>query len=496
MKIAFLLVCFWAIGCYGTKRDHIQDPFNTPQILLHEAAYQPAQGHVKLHWEYLGQRPISQFLIVRRHNNAFQPIGTVPSQNTKRIEGIFEDPTIFSGEQVTYQIIAENVESGNVETEPVSLSIPGLQLNNVITDPLLGRVQISWTGSSETLASYEIIRSHPQGTETTIYQSKDLNQTQVFDSDILGNTTYTYFIKNTMQTGAQLQSRTAQTSLYTRLRQHQIDITSNEQIIFLPTTHIPGASHLRYKEQTNGITIETLRTVPTTPHLRNLQSTTIPLENLQKGSLSGAITPTTNTSLILPRIFVSALNAQTKQVIIKPFNLPQLLPAFWQNNTWTATPNASQTAIAIHPQGHIFISAGHTLKIFDEQSNELNSFTLSTGQPSALHVIKDVLWATFPNEGILAYAQITALLSGTLNWTTVSLPENAKPSDLIKNQFDQAVVLDSAQQHIYIFNADGTPNIHWPLTNITSQPVAITSEATGNPIYVIDTSGDIFAFGE
>lgn len=494
LKTPYLLLCFLWIGCYGSKRDHIQDPFNTPQILLHEAVYQPNQGNVKLRWEYLGQRPINQFIVARRHSDAFHPIGTVSPQNTLRMEDTFIDSNIFSGEQVTYQIIAENIELGNIETEPVPLSIPGLHLTHVIPNPLLGRIQISWTGSPQTLAHYEIIRSHPQGPETTIFQSKDLNQTQVFDSDILGNITYTYFIKNTMQTGKYLQSRTAQASLYKF--QYQTNVAPNQRIIFLPTTHIPGASHVQYQEHPKGITIETLRFIPNTLSLRSLQSTTIPLGDVQKGSLSGSLTPIPNTSLILPRIFVSVLQAQTKQVIIKSYNLPQLLPSFWEINTWIATPDASQTAMAIHPQGHLFVSAGHTLKIFDEQPSELHAFPLSIGEPSALHVTKDILWATFPNEGILAYTQIESLLSGTLTWETVPLPENAKPSDVIKNPFDQAVVLDTGNQQVYIFNDNGTPNIHWSLSNITSQPIAVTSDATENLIYVIDTSGDIFAFGK
>lgn len=498
-------------GCYNPERDLVVDPYNTPIIHFLNANYKEEDGFVNIRWEYIGREPVIRFMVNRQVfnvENLPREIANIPVVELKHknlIVGSFQDTSPVSGERISYWVTADLGNQRETTTERrVEVDIPGAHFGGVRRNPFNGSVEVFWTGNSEGVSAYEIIRRSSNRTEELVFRTEGSLDNLFLDETIRGNLTYTYTIWTSMLNGTRLKSREIQTGLFSLASKRKIEILSGpeERVRLSSGLAFSEASLLALvvkKEQTTIAKIQ-YKTNPSydgSLEVFRRSFVTIPLDI---GSLIHASIGIAGPSVLgqsVARMYLGGVHSETGQVVIKAYGLPNIQPVWIGPGDWYVSNFKSQIAIYSDSKDRLFVALGRELRIYDFVQDQVHTVSLNLQDPLDLLVSNDVVWIVYPHDSALFRGDMK-LLSGSISdvfWEKVFLPSGVQPVALTQNRFGLIFVLDAGNREVISFDTVGNRILEWSLPNGDYFGGDLTSDISGYElIHVSDTVGNVFTF--
>ena len=506
-------VCFrWVLvlwlmaigGCRSPERDLLQDPHNNPLVHMLEAGYEPASGAVSIRWEYIGDQPVTQFLVQRQWTTQVFSIGTVAGSVDLQV-GTFRDTTVIAGETMFYRVVAETASGGTVQTPLVPVDVPGAPMRGVQRDPVGLAVQILW-GQSEGAAAYEVIRRVGEGPEVVIYTTQDPLISFFWDEAPVDNDVHAYYVLTTLSSGIRLKSAEAFAQFYRLIAAMSVESFPDprERMVLATGSGATGGRLLALLGRSEQLSIaqfkyEIGQYYDGSPRaLRTLVANApVPLTGISPASVGLAGPPLLAGDAVFPRLYVGGLDAQTGRVVVRGYQLPQM-GRFWNGPSGWETGHADgRVALAVDASRRIYVAADGEMRVFTENLSQVGGVDLNGGVPAALLAGQDVVWVAWPEDGRLERGTLTftgGILVGAV-WSDVALPSGAKPLALTQNEAQQVFVLDAARQRVIGFTSAGVQTLSWdlPAGDYIGGSLAIEA-ASGGLLHVSNSNGEVLTY--
>jgi hypothetical protein len=499
-----LVLCILLIpSCYNPERDLIQDPFNTPLIHILDSEYEPATGAVLIQWEYLGGEPLLRVILQRRNDSGFDSIGvgsvSTPVSPDRFIDTFF-DPSPFSGELLEYAVTARTGR-GAVHGRAVQVQVPGARLLRLRRNPFSGRIQVDWQSIGDNIASFEVVRSSAGG-QTSLWVGGP-GEDSFTDTDVLGDTPYTYRINTAVSGGAQLQSKTLKSQVYSLERSEQVGTGGRRAVVSSGST-VSSATLLVLTEDSGDVDISKYRYFFGASFDGSQSIGAIREETVASGlsGISIASIDVAGPSSFLPpapneRLFVAARSGNGSAPVIRAFSLPHLNSVWEGPQDWLLSDPETPVLVAQTSDGLIYFSADRKIRVYTEDLSQLATYDLPFAQPGDMAGDENYLWAAVTSENRIVRTDIGSGLGPVLNWEDVDLEVGAgfSPTGLTFNRFGQLFVLDANARRVYAYDIGLSLLLSWSLPNEDFSAGGIALDGgSGNLIHVSSSSGSVFTY--
>ena len=483
---------------------------------------------VSVQWEYEGMGAIQAFHIFRKIGDQDSPIGLAVRHHldgdgielTGRL--VFQDLQPIAGEQAEYRVDLITGSGEPVRSRSFLLRVPGVLIQDAQPQEALSSIQLTWALVDEGILSYEVFRQIGDETPRSIYVPEDLSKTVFVDGPLIGNREYTYVIRSFLTGGRTLESRPQKVGLYPfvysravtpavadRVRLNWFGLTSVG--VEMPMACVFSTS----KIQIHQLDYQVIATQFDTGNKRtymigtdtNAEVVDLPFSDLNPITLSF-----TGPSAHQPNapVFITGVDIG-EQVVVKAF-VPSSPTSFYDtpvsaSTPWPAEGKDVRTASYYSGSGHLFVSVGKLLKVFDKDFQEVGLVQLEGIPYDLLEITGNMLWVSFPEENRLMFGTIAFDQDGRLLqpiWQNVVLPSHARPMGLDFNVHEQVVVLDGGNNQVLILDSQGRSVTHIEdligpfdqdgkpegdiMTGISSQGKI--------SVYVVNADGRLFFYGD
>lgn len=496
-----IAACLLALpGCYSPERDLIQDPHNTPLIHILESGFDPSSGAVTVRWEFLGRDPLVRVIVRRRSGSFFDSIAAVaPTGTADRSVDQYLDPSPPAGRLLEYSVSARTA-SLLVDARAVQVQVPGARLLRLRRNPFQGRIQTDWQSVGNDARSFQVVRTSPSGTETLV--TADAGVSTYLDTDISGDTPYTYRILSQFDGGVSLESEPLEATVYARERREAVApgasrlaiatgsaATSATLLALVATDDDIDVSRYRYFF---GASFDGTQTVGA---IRE-ETTGTRLTGVDRASLgiagpSAFRPPSTN-----ERAFVFGRNTGGTRVVVKAYSLPNLTKVWDGPVDWALSDAATPVAGVQGADGTTWIAADGTVRAYSVNLLEAGAFDLPFASPAVLAADDTWLWAVAALDGQLYRADISAGVGPSLAWEPVSLPvPGIRPTAITLNAFSQLFVADASAGTVHVFDDDLAHLLSWrlPTEDFSTGQMALDG-GPGNLIHVSSADGNVHTY--
>ena len=486
-------------GCYSPKRDSSVDPYNTPLIHLLGGDFDASSGVVIIQWEYLGEKPVANFVLQRRDVALFTNIerssGDGISGQLSTV-GSFQDEDLTAGERLQYRVVAEHIEGGAVRTDAIEISIPGAGLREIRRDPIGLAVQIVWDPGGEA-TGYELIRTPAAKSPEVVFTTDDPLQTTFWDRSINDNLVHAYTIRSQLPNGVQLTSRSANVQFYRESGRHLVETlrTSSERMR-LSSADVDGtADLLAVIARDNQVSLSRLRhTVGVTnagvPQIsRRLIGVSFPpLTGIIPQSFDLAGPPLSGLRVVFPRAYIGGLDASGR-VKVLGINLVQNTVAWQMPDDWISTSRSLR--LAHDGQQRVYVVTGRELRVYSSLGFPAGAISLPGEVPQDFAVHDGVIWAAWPDRLSRGQMQFSGDVLSDIVWQDVAT--GLAPRALTVNGAGQVFVLDD--NRLRIFKADGGALMSWvlPSGSFDTGDLAVGG-SSANLVHLSNQNGEVITY--
>ena len=494
-QLAFLCL---VLGCYNPQRDVSTDPHNTPLIHILDAAYDAPTGMAVVQWEYLGQKPVENFVLQRGETAVFRNVAQssgASAQGNFATVGAFRDGELIAGETMQYRVVAEYKEGGSARTDIVKVPIPGAGLREIRRDPIALAVQVVWQPGGG--LKYEVIRTPAGGESETIFTTQDSQQTSFWDASIADNRPYQYAIRSHLPAGVQLMSRSAQVQFYRNAGRHTIEPLRGGERMRLAAININGEADLialigqaerfflsRLQHMLHAALPDIVR--------QHIVGFFYGLTHFGGGhvpqSLDLAGLPLSATRSASPRVYFGGIDPNGRVNVEGANNntIVWQLPDHWISRS-------SQVRLAQDEQQRVYVATDGQLRVYSAAGNRLGALDFAQGDPVDIAVHNGVIWAAWANRVQRGVSRFSNEMFAGIAWDNASLELQDAPIALTLNAAGQVFVLHRAGVHV--FRATGTALISWalPLGAYAAGDVTIGGTAQGL-VHVSNENGEVIIY--
>lgn len=491
------LLCL-VLGCYNPQRDVSIDPHNTPLIHILDAAYDAPTGRAVVQWEYLGQKPVENFILQRGETSVFRNVAQssgASAQGNFATVGAFRDGELIAGETMQYRVVAEYRAGGSARTDVVKVPIPGAGLREIRRDPIALAVQVVWQPGGG--LKYEVIRTVAGGESETIFTTQDSQQTSFWDASIADTRPYQYAIRSHLSTGVQLISRSAQVQFYRNAGRYTVKPLRGGERMRLTATNINGeADMIALVGQVEQFCLSRLRHTlqAALPDIvrqpivgffycyTHLGSGHVPL------SLDLAGLPLSATRSAAPRVYFGGIdpNGRVNVEGVSNNTLVWQLPDHWVSRS-------PQVRLAQDEQQRVYVATDGQLRVYSAAGNRLGALDFARGDPVDIAVHNGVIWAAWANRVQRGVARFANGMFAGIAWENASLELQDAPIAMTLNAAGQVFMLHRAGVHV--FRATGTALISWALPPgaYAAGDVTIGGTAQGF-VHVSNENGEVIVY--
>ena len=479
-QLAFLCL---VLGCYNPQRDVSTDPHNTPLIHILDAAYDAPTGMAVVRWEYLGQKPVENFVLYRREPAGFRNVAQssgASAQGNFASVGAFRDGELIAGETMQYRVVAEYKEGGSARTDVVKVPIPGAGLREIRRDPIALAVQVVWQPGGG--LKYEVIRTPAGGESETIFTTQDSQQTSFWDASIADNRPYQYAIRSHLPAGVQLMSRNAQVQFYRNAGRHTVEpLRGGERMRLAATvTDLDGEYMLVLIGRAGRISLWRFR--------HKLNTELLVGTDLVPQSLDLAGLPLSATRSASPRVYFGGIDPNGR-VNVEGVNnniIVWQLPDHWISRS-------SKVRLAQDEQQRVYVATDGQLRVYSAAGNRLGALDFAQGDPVDIAVHDGVIWAAWANRVQRGVSRFSNEMFAGIAWDNASLELQDAPIALTLNAAGQVFVLHRAG--VQVFRATGTALISWALPPgaYAAGDVTIGGTAQGL-VHVSNENGEVIIY--
>lgn len=494
-QLAFLCM---VLGCYNPQRDVSTDPHNTPLIHILDAAYDAPTGMAVVQWEYLGQKPVENFVLYRRETAGFRNVAQSSGESAQgnfASVGAFRDGELIAGETMQYRVVAEYREGGSARTDVVKVPIPGAGLREIRRDPIALAVQVVWQPGGG--LKYEVIRTPTGGESETIFTTQDSQQTSFWDASIADNRPYQYAIRSHLPAGVQLMSRSAQVQFYRNAGRHTVEPLRGGERMRLAAININDEADLiALIGQAERFFLSRLQhTLPAAlPDIvrQHIVGFFYGLTHFGGGhvpqslDLAGFLLSATRSAS--PRVYFGGIDPNGR-VNVEGVNnniIVWQLPDHWISRS-------SQVRLAQDEQQRVYVATNGQLRVYSAAGNRLGALDFAQGDPVDIAVHNGVIWAAWANRVQRGVSRFSNEMFAGIAWDNASLELQDAPIALTLNAAGQVFVLHRAG--VQVFRATGTALISWALPPgaYAAGDVTIGGTAQGL-VHVSNENGEVIIY--
>lgn len=500
--LCVLLGIFLLSGCYSPKRDLIQDPVNTPLIHILDSSFDPASGSVTVRWEYLGAAQLFRVVVLRRITGDFDSIGVVTtgtSVGQDRFVNVYSDAGPPAGELLEYSVTART-DVGRVEARAVQVQVPGARLLRLRRNPFQGRIQLDWQAVGNDPNSFEIVRQ-ADGSAMSLVTAGP-SETSFVDTEVTGDTPYSYVIRTNVSGGAMLESFPLSAEVYS-LERTEVVPNPGQRLALGTGSSSSSATLLALVGRGSFIDVSEYRYFfgvsfdgsQTVGAIRE-ETTSVLLSDVDVTSLSIAGSSVFQPASQGDRAVIAGRNAAGSRVVIQALSLPNLTVAWDGPPDWTISDSNSPVTVSQVGDGNTYVAADGDMRVYTSTNLELERYSLPFDTPTDIDGDNQNLWFVVPSESRVYRADISTGLLPDLTWAPVTLPiANVNPTALTLNRFGQVFVLDGSTRMVHAFDSDMTHLLSWSLPNEDfAQGSLALDGGTGNLVHVSTSSGKIHTY--
>ena len=486
-----LLVC---AGC-ESRRDLVNDPANSPIVVPFDLRYDEEQNAVIIEWEYLGIEPAARYQIWRVERDGIHRLPwynlPAPSREVNRRADVWDmmpivDSAIHAGEKYIYILRTETAGKRLAEAPVGEVQIPGARLETIQFLPEEGTATVDWYLPTGVLRRYELLRSVDDAAAQVIFQSEDPTVASFTDVLIEGNRKYTYRLRNTMDRGVVLDSRDIALHPYQRRLDFNIVEAPNVFVALTSAAASARSPALVLIATSDAISIREVnqRGYEGSPHVLPVPNRAgLRLASLSVAAVSAGISD-------LPTVLLGGILPETKEVQLSAFERG-VTEILWQYEGWRVADSEWPTAMAVAPDGTIWVGIGQRLKAFSFETNnivQLGSYdTGIEGAIRSLAVLGSDIWMVTTLGEVFR----TDNMGSQPVWDGVVLPADVFPV-WISSGLKTVFVL--ARDRIMVFNADGQPVLRWGGLDDLALDSAGLAVSEFEDVYVWDAQNRIVLF--
>ena len=491
----FLLCLLLCTGC-DSRRDLVNDPANSPIVYPLDLRYDEEQDAVVLEWEYLGIEPAVRYQIWRIERDGIHMLPwynlPAPSREANRRADAWEmmpivDTAIHAGEKYIYILRTETAGKRLAEAPVGEVQIPGALLSDIQFLPEEGTATVNWHLSAGVPRRYELLRSIDDAASQVIFQSEDPSVANFTDVLIEGNRKYTYRLRNTMDRDVVLESRDIALHPYKRRLDFNI-VEAQNVFVALTSATTFGSPALVLLATSDAISIREVNHTgyegsPRVLPVSNREG--LRLESLSVATISAG-------SPAAPYVLLGGILSETKEVQLSAFQ-NDISEILWQYEDWRVADSELPTAMAIAPDGTIWVGVGQRLKAFSFNVNTIiERGAYDTGIEGAIQSLA-VLGSDIWMVTTLGEVFRTDNMGAQSVWEEVVLPTGVFPV-WIGSGSDSRAVFVLARDRIMVFNADGQPVLRWRVMDDLALDPAGLTVSHDRGVYVWDAQNRIILF--
>ena len=492
---SILLSCLLVFAGCDSRRDLVNDPANSPIVFPLDLRYDEGQNAVVLEWEYLGIEPATRYQIWRVERDGIHTLPwynlPVPSREANRRADVWEmipivDTTIHAGEKYRYILRTETAGLRPAEAPVGEVQIPGARLETIQFLPAKGTATVNWHLPAGVLRRYELLRSVDDAAAQVIFQSEDPAVASFTDVLIEGNRRYTYRLRNTMDRDVVLESRDIALHPYKR-RDFNIVEAPNVFVALTPAAAF-GSPALALLATSDAISVRDLNQ---TGYVGNLSVLPVPNRaGLRLGSLS--VAAISDGSPAAPYVLLGGILSETREVQLSAFR-NGASEVSWQYEDWRVADSELPTAMAVAPDGTIWVGVGQRLRAFSFNINtvvERGSYDTGTeGAIQSLAVLGSDIWMVTTQGEV--FRTDTGHMGSQTVWDDVVLPAGVFAVWVSRGP-RAAFVL--ARDRVMVFNADGQSILQWGGLDDLILDSAGLAVSVFEEVYVWDAQNHIVLF--
>ena len=510
---------------FGCGKSNTVDSVPTDSFVNITSVHLDAQtAAVSVLWEYEGVGAIQAFHIFRKiGDQKFDQIGNVDG-NGVGFSGqlVFQDLSPFAGEQAEYRVDLVMGAGESVQSRSFPLLVPGVLIQGAQADEAQAGVKLAWTPVDNGILSYEVFRKMDDEAPRSVYVSEDLSQRAFVDGPLIGNHEYEYVIRSLLAGGRVLDSRPQKVGFYSAAYSRAVTQSVSDRVRFswfnlvsisaeIPMACVFGASKTQIHQLDYQVIVTPRETGNETTYMigtgANAEVVDLNIADLNPATLSFA-----GPSAHQPNVpaFITGVD-MGGQVVVKAFASSSVASPYDTpisvTVSWSAEGQEVRTASYYAGSGHLFASAGKTLKVFDQNFEEVGAMQLEAIPYDLLTVMGNMLWVSFPEENRLMFGTFAFDQDGRFLhpiWQNVVLPSNARPMGLDFNAHEQIVVLDGENSKVLILDLQGELVTHiGDLIGPFDQDgmpegdvMAGVSSQGKSSVYVVNADGRMFFYGD
>ena len=501
---ALFITLFMGVGC-GSRRDIPTDPAVSPVIVPFDLSYDKQTGRVVFDWEYLGVEPPTRFRFLRVEREGIhflnwqdlpEPIRAADERaDVWDVEPVV-DMELNAGEKYAYIIRTETAFARPAEAPLGQIQIPGARLEDIFLAPEKGTATLVWHLPLGVPQKLELVRESHDDTAPLVYILPNLSDTTFVDVLPKGNTTYRYFLRNTMDHDVVLESRAYVLEAYQQFLPFQESEPLDTHVFLTPSMNFSSdVLALVATEQ-----FISVRDLGLNGYIVNPFE--LPVKNREKlnlPSLSLAVTPIGKPQR--SRRLLAGIMPETRDVQLSAFIFEgdAFVEVPWQYTDWVVDNVNLPTAMFVGPDGTIWVGIGQTLRAFVSEGDgvvEVGTLDLNlSGHVQSLVVFDSGMWVVTTDGQVWKSSPVIDVTGGLMPplWEQVVLPVDAFPLSVSGN--DRAVfVLDQAQGRVLAFDFDGQPGLWWQgLDGLDLGQGGLAVSRDGN-VYVWDAQNQMALF--
>ncbi len=503
----YFFLCLLILAGCDSRRDLATDPANSPIVVPFDLRYDEEQNAVVLEWEYLGIEPVARYRLWRNERDGFRGFSwrdlPAPYREANRRADVWEMMPIAhfdiqAGERYPYSLHTETTGKKPARASVGAVQIPGALLETIQFLPEEGTATVNWHLAAGVPRRYELLRSVDDAAAQVIFQSEDPEVVSFTDVLIEGNRKYTYRLRNTMDRDVVLDSREMFIYPYQRRFNFSIAEAPNVFVALAPAADFVRSPALVLLATSDAISI---REANPTEYVYRTRVLPVPnraelrLESLSVAAVSTRIR-------VLPTVLLGGILSETREVQLSAFQEVQLTPSQWRISEipwryadWRVADSELPTAMAIAPDGTIWVGVGQRLKAFSFNVNTIvERGSYDTGIEGAIRSLavlgSDIWMVTTLGE---VFRTDTSHLRSQPVWEEVVLPDGVF-AVWVSSGSDSKTVFVLDRDRIMVFNADGQPVLRWRVMDDLALDPAGLTVSHDRGVYVWDAQNRIILF--
>ena len=472
-----LLAVLLVSGCVESIRDNLQDPVLKPLVIPKGVDFDAGDGTVVVRWEYVG-REVTRFRMFRRNfrTGVFDtgdwidlPAsgGESPSVRTdvQPITTFRDADSLWAGETYAYEV---EVEDRGATADPTFLGeaqIPGVRIQEIVLNLGRASAEVALVRPSPVPTAYDLVRQVDGGPAEVVLQSEGQATVAFTDGGLEGNRAYRYFVRNRLPDGRELESLDASRSFYLLDTSWQAP-TPPEGELRLATAQALGSDILALAAGPEGVVVRQFTYDGVGSGVREL--TFGDARRLSPPSVSVAVPEIGRRQVLL-----SSVVPETRRVLLIAFALAGPVQIPWSYGVWEVSDPDARTAIAVGPEGNVFVVADDRLRVFTPQLSEVGEIGLGMqASIDGLAVDRESFWVLLSGDRRLLRSG--PVLDGEAGlrqprWQEVLLPPDARPIAVANDPGRAMFVLDAEGRQVLVFSPEGERITRWGLDGLDFQ---------------------------